>query len=151
MKLSDKWFSALSQNEEGQLVIVTGRDDIMEFVRSGKFKERAEITWKYEGDAQGVPTEETAQLMEQVEAALRKAMEKDKLAILTGVYTGGSQKTWVFICRTVKVFGERVNEALASFDLLPIEIYTEKDPDCEEYLDMLEMKAWAVDSGDDNE
>lgn len=149
MKLSDKWFSALSQNDEGQLVIATGRDDLMEFVRSGKFKERAEITWKFEGDAQGMPSEELSQQMEEIEAALRKAMEKDKLAILTGVYTGGNQKTWVFICRTVKVFGERLNEALASFDLLPIEIYTEKDPACEEYLDMLEMKEWAGDGDDD--
>ncbi len=149
MKLSDKWFSALSQNDEGQLVIVTGRDDLMEFVHSGKFKERAEITWKFEGDAQGMPSEELSQQMEEIEAALRKAMEKDKLAILTGVYTGGNQKTWVFICRTVKVFGERLNEALASFDLLPIEIYTEKDPGCEEYLDMLEMKEWAGDGDDD--
>ena len=149
MKLSDKWFSALSQDENGQLVIVTGRDGIMEFVHSGKFKERAEISWKFEGDAQGMPPEELSQLMEEVELALRKAMEKDKLAILTGVYTGGNQKTWVFICRTVRVFGERINEALASFNLLPIEIYTEIDPDCEEYLDMLEMKEWAGDEGDE--
>ena len=75
-----------------------------------------------------------------------KAMEKkDKLAILTGVYTGGGEKVWVFYTRTVRVFGERLNEALAPFELLPISIYTEMDPDWEEYKDMYEMKEWAVD------
>lgn len=142
MKLSDKWFSALSKNEEDQLITVTGREDLMEFVKSGKFKERAEITWKYAGNVQGMASEAEAELMEEVEVALRKAMEKDKLAILTSVYTGGNQKIWVFYCRTVRVFGERLNEALASFDLLPISIYTEVDTEWEEYLDMLEMKDW---------
>lgn len=145
MKLSDKWFSALSGDENNKLVIVTGRDGILDFVKSGKFKERVEIYWKYDGDSNGMPSEELSELMEKVEEALRQSMEKDKLAILTGVYTGGNQKTWVFICRTVKVFGERLNEALADFELLPIEIYTEKDPDCEEYMDMLEMKEWEDD------
>ena len=83
---------------------------------------------------------------EAVEEALRKAMEKKyKLAILTGVYTGGGEKVWVFYTRTVRVFGERLNEALAPFELLPISIYTEMDPDWEEYKDMYEMKEWAVD------
>ena len=45
----------------------------------------------------------------------------------------------------VRVFGERLNEALAPFDLLPISIYTEVDPEWEEYLDMYEMKQWALD------
>ena len=130
MKLSDVWFTALSENESGQMITVYGRDELNEFTESGKFKERVEITWKYEA----------------VEEALRKAMEKkDKLAILTGVYTGGGEKVWVFYTRTVRVFGERLNETLAPFELLPISIYTEMDPDWEEYKDMYEMKEWAVD------
>ena len=83
--------------------------------------------------------------METVQETLQKAMEKDKLAIQTGVYTGGGEKVWVFYTRTVRVFGERLNEALAPFELLPISIYTEMDPDWEEYKDMYEMKEWAVD------
>lgn len=146
MKLSDKWFTAISQDENEKLITVTGRDDLKEFVQSGKFKERAEICWKFEGNHQGMPTDELAAQMEEVELALRKAMEKDKLAIMTAIYTGGDQKTWTFYCRTVRVFGERLNEALAEFPLLPISIYTEIDPEWEEYLDMLEMKEW---EGDD--
>ena len=97
-------------------------------------------------DFTGLPCDDLGEKMEAVEEALRKAMEKkDKLAILTGVYTGGGEKVWVFYTRTVRVFGERLNEALAPFELLPISIYTEMDPDWEEYKDMYEMKEWAVD------
>lgn len=72
-------------------------------------------------------------------------MEKDKLAIQTSVYTGGGEKIWVYYTRTVRVFGERLNEALKDFEQLPITIYTELDPEWEEYRDMYEMKQWAVD------
>lgn len=144
MKLSNEWFTALSENESGQMVIVSGRDELTEFVRSGKFKERVEITWQFEGDAKGMPSEEIAARMEAVQEVLQKAMEKDKLAILTGVYTGGGEKIWVFYTRTVRVFGERLNEALAAFELLPLSIYTEIDPEWEEYRDMYEMKEWAL-------
>lgn len=146
MKLSDVWFTALSQNEEGQIITISGRDELDEFIQTGKYKERVEITWKYDGDEKGMPSESEGELMESVEETLRKAMEKkDKLAIMTSIYTGGNEKVWVFYTRTVRVFGERLNEALSSFELLPISIYTEVDNDWEEYKDMYEMKEWAVD------
>ena len=145
MRLSKEWFTALSEDEKGQLVTVCGREELTEFVKSGKFKERVEISWKFEGDEKGMPSDELAEKMESGQEAKAKAMEKDKLAILTGVYTGGGEKTWIFYTRTVRVFGERLNEALESFELLPIEIYTEVDPEWDEYLDMYEMKQWAVD------
>ena len=47
MRLSNEWFTALSENEYGQLVTVSGRDELTEFIKSGKFKELVEITWKY--------------------------------------------------------------------------------------------------------
>lgn len=145
MRLSDEWFTALSENESGNLVIIYGRDELTEFIQSGKFKERVEITWKYDGDEKGMPADALAEQMENVQEALKKAMEKDKLSILTAVYTGAGEKIWVFYTRTIRVFGERLNESLASFELLPISIYTEIDPEWEEYLDMYEMKQWTVD------
>jgi hypothetical protein len=145
MRLSNEWFTALSEDETGHLVTVSGRDNLMEFVNSGKFKERVEITWKYEGDDNGMPSEALAEKMETVQETLRKAMEKDKLAILTEVCTGAGEKLWIYYTRTTRVFGERLNDVLMPFELLPITIYTEVDPDWEEYLDMYEMKQWAAD------
>lgn len=145
MRLSDEWFTALSEDENGNIITVYGRDELSEFMRSGKLKERVEITWKYEGDEKGLPSDALGGEMETVEETLRKAMEKDKLAILTSVYTGAGEKAWVFYTRSARVFGERLNEALAPFEVLPISIYTEMDADWEEYCDMYEMKQWAVD------
>ncbi len=145
MKLSDKWFTALSENEKGDLITIYGREELEEFVTSGKFKERVEVTWKYTPDTKGLPSDNEAELMENVEIALRKVMEKDKLAILSSVYTGGGERIWVFYTRTSRVFGEKLNDALKDFELLPISLYVEIDPEWEEYKDMYGMKEWSVD------
>lgn len=140
MRLSDIWFTALSETDEGQMIVISGRDDIKAFIESGKFKERVEIYWKYEGGSNGMPLDEESRLMEKVQEALKQAMERDKLAIMTGIYTGGGERTWVFYTRNVPAFGEKLNQALYEFDKLPLDIYTEKDPEWEEYKDMYEMK-----------
>lgn len=145
MKLSDKWFTALSENEKGDLITIYGREELEGFVTSGKFKERVEVTWKYTPDTKGLPSDNEAELMENVEIALRKVMEKDKLAILSSVYTGGGERIWVFYTRTSRVFGEKLNDALKDFELLPISLYVEIDPEWEEYKDMYGMKEWSVD------
>ena len=144
------------ENEAGNMIIVKGRDELNEFKTCGKrdelnefktcgkLKERIEITWKYESD--NLPSPDEAKKMEEVETVIRKAMEKDKLAILTGIYTGGGERVWVFYTRTTRVFGERLNEALTPFELLPITLYAEVDPEWEEYTDMYEAKDWSVDN-----
>lgn len=139
MRLSNKWFTAMSESESGATIMINGRLELDEFIETGKLKERAEITWKYAGDAKGMPSNGEAELMEQMEIALDKIMEKDKLAIHTSTYTGGGEKVWVYYARTLRVFGERLNEALEPFELLPITIYTELDPEWEEYKETYEM------------
>lgn len=141
MQLTDKWFTALSENEDGTYTFISGRSGIEEFINSGKLKERVEVTWNYEKDERGVPVnDKEAQIMEAVEERLRHAMEKDKLAILTGIYTGQGKREWVFITRNTAAFGRRLNEALEGLPKLPIEIYAEQDPDNEEYKALLEIK-----------
>ncbi|MGL4806290.1 MAG: DUF695 domain-containing protein [Bacteroidales bacterium] len=144
MKLSNEWFSALSTAENGNLIIVSGREELDEFKACRKLKERVEIYWKYEGDDKGMPTDSEAELMENVQEKLQKAVEKDKLAILTGIYTGDKERTLVFYTRTSRVFGERLNEALAEFELLPISLYVELDEEWDEYTDMYEMKEFEI-------
>lgn len=60
MKLGDVWFSAIAEAENNDhMIIVSGRTEIEPFIQSGKFKERVEITWKYEADSKGMPNETT--------------------------------------------------------------------------------------------
>ena len=142
MQLSDNWFTALAENEDTTYTFISGRAGIEDFIRSGKFKERIEITWKYSADSKGLPADDKeAELMEEVEERLRLAMEKNKLAILTGIYTGQGQRQWVYIARNTGAFGELLNQTLQVYpQQLPIEIYAEKDPENLEYKELLELK-----------
>ena len=87
-----------------------------------------------------MPNETTGKLMEEVQTVLKKAMEKDKLAIFTGIYTGDGERTWVFYTRNIPAFGRMLNETLAPFETLPLTIYTEKDPEWNEYREMCELQ-----------
>lgn len=130
------WWTSPTESESGRLIMVTGRKDVEKFRSSGKYKIRVEITWKYEGNAAGMPDEPTATVMEAVQDALENAFKKDPVAVMTGVYTGDDERNWVFYTLSVHIFGKKINEALAPFDLLPISIYTENDPDWCEYDEM---------------
>ena len=143
MKLTDNWFSTMAETDNEMPIFVSGRDDLDEFRLSGKFKERVEIYWKYDSSHNGMPSDTEGELMEKVVDALRSAVEKDKLAILTGIYTGNNERTMVFYTRTSRVFGERLNESLANLPQLPITLYVEIDPDWNEYLEMCEIKPFA--------
>lgn len=143
MVLTDKWFSTMAEADNEMPIFVTGRDNLDEFRLSNKFKERVEIYWKYDSNHNGIPSDAEGELMEQVINALQKAVEKDKLAILTGIYTGNNERTLVFYTRTSRVFGERLNEALAPFPQLPISLYVEIDPDWNEYQELCEIKPFA--------
>lgn len=140
MKLRDNWSTVLSQTEEGQLVYVTGRLDLDEFRLSGKLNICVEIKWPYQADEEGMPLECDALLINEIEPLLKRAMERDKLAILTGNYTGGGCKYWIWYTRHLPSFGERLNSVLAPYKQLPLEIECTVDSDWSEYLDMLSMQ-----------
>lgn len=131
------------ETDDGLPMFIAGRDDIDNFRTSGKMNERVEIYWKYTPVHNGMPSDKEGELMEQVLLLLRKTMEKDKLAILTAIYTGAGERTMVFYTRTSRIFGERLNTALADFDLLPISIYVENDAEWNEYAEMCEVKPYA--------
>lgn len=146
MKLTDEWFTAIAESDEGNdTIFVSGRCGIDEFRLSGKFKERVEVTWRYEADSKGMPNEATAMLMEEVINSLRRAVEKNKLAILTGVYTGAGERNMIFYARNAPAFGVALNEALMQYELLPLTIYVEKDTDWCEYAEMCMLREDDID------
>ncbi len=138
MKIGSEWWTSPTESENGRLIIVTGRGGIDEVRTSGKYNIRVEVTWKYPGDATGMPDYPTSKVMEAVQDAMTKAFDKDPVAVLTGIYTGDDERNWIFYTRSIHIFEKKINEALADFDLLPINIYTENDPDWQEYDEMRE-------------
>lgn len=138
MKISDEWWTAPTESENGQLVMVTGRRNMEHIMQSGKYSDRVEVTWKYEGDKNGMPDLKTSTLMEAVTDSLQSTFKKDPVAIMTGIYTGDNERNWVFYVKNMHIFGHRFNQALSQFELLPIELYAEKDPEWAEYHEMKE-------------
>ena len=131
------WWTAPTESEDGRLVMVTGRRDVDQFRLNPRFGIRVEITWRYDDTGQGgMPDTAVSTLMEQVQDALQQEFVKDPVAILTGIYTGAGERNWVFYTLSTHIFGRKINQALAPFDLLPISIYTENDPDWAEYAEM---------------
>lgn len=139
MTKDSDWWTSPTESENGNIIMVTGRRDVDEFRRNPKFCIRVEVTFKYEGDASGMPDESTARVMEEVHDALACEFVKDPVAVLTGIYTGDGERNWVFYTLSTHIFGKKLNQALADMPLLPITIYTENDPDWNEYAEMKEL------------
>ena len=137
---NENWWTAPTESESGKLIMVTGRKDVEKFRSNPRFNIRVEVTWKYDGDASGMPDKETSTLMEEVQEALQKGFKKDPVAVLTGIFTGDNQRDWIFYTLSTHIFGRKLNESLASFPLLPLTIYTENDPGWEEYDEMSEAE-----------
>lgn len=139
MAAKNDWWTSPTESENGKLIMVTGRRDIDSFRNNPKFKIRVEISWRYEGESNGMPDRPTSELMEAVQDSLQAAFMKDPIAVLTGIYTGDNQRDWVFYTLSTAIFNKKINEALAPFDLLPITIYAENDPMWAEYDEMREL------------
>lgn len=136
--MKERWWTAPAEAEDGRTVIVTGRDYLDTIKESGKYVNRVEVSWNYEADSSGMPCEADAKLMEQATDALMAAFKKDKVAYLTGIYTGGGRRDWVFYTKNLHIFGKVFNRALEELDTMPLLIEAEADPDWDEYREMRE-------------
>ena len=134
----EKWWSYPSEAEDGQTIIITGRDDIEKWQKPGKFPVRVTVSWDYTPKPDGMPADDDSALMEQATDALLAEFGKDKAAVMTGIYTGAGRRDWVFYTHSLNIFGQVLNRALASLPEMPLKFEADDDPDWEEYRDMRE-------------
>lgn len=139
MKISTDWWTSPTESDSGRLIMVTGRRGLENVIATGKYNVRVEISWPYQGDASGMPDIPTSTLMEAVTDAINEVFKKDPVAIMTGIYTGDDERNWIIYTKNQHIFNRRLNEALAPFDLLPITLYAENDPEWNEYREMCEF------------
>lgn len=130
---TQKWWSYPCEAESGRTVITSGRDCMDKYIASGKYIYRIEVSWQYPQLPDGMPDEEAARTLEQVTDALAEAFDRDKAAVMTGIYTGDGRRDWVFYCKNLRIFQTVFNRALEPLDTLPLLIEAEQDPDWEEY------------------
>lgn len=135
----DKWWSYPADGENGKTVIVSGHDGIDKFRENGKYIYRIDVSWRYNALSSGMPEDADAELMEQATDALQAAFTKDKVAVMTGIYTGDGRRDWVFYTKNLHIFSIVFNKALETLDAMPLEISASEDPGWEEYSEMREM------------
>ncbi len=135
----DIWWSYPAEGESGKTVIVTGHDGIGKYRDSGKYIYRVNVSWKYNALPDGMPEEDDARLMEEATDALMAALKNDKVAVMTGIYTGDGSRDWVFYTKNLKIFSMVFNKALEPLDSMPLAIDAEEDASWEEYEEMRSM------------
>ena len=137
--MKERWWSAPTEAENGNTVIVTGRDYMDEIIAKGKFIYRVTVSWDYNALPSGMPEDGDVELMEKATDALLEEFKKDKVAYMTGIYTGDGRRDWVFYTQNLNIFGRVLNRALAPLEQMPLLIEAESDPDWEEYHEMREI------------
>lgn len=134
-----EWWTTPLDDDNGNMILVTGREDVDAFRNNPRFNIRVEINLPYQANPQGLPTTEAAILLEQVLDPIKAELDKDPVAVLTGVYTGAGIRTMVFYTLSVNIFNKKLNAALADLPLLPLEISAENDPLWLEYDEMFSI------------
>lgn len=134
--MAETWWTYPAEDDNGNTILVSGRDGMQKYIESRKYSDRIEIKWTFEGS---MPDEPTSLLMEQAHEAIVEALKKEKAVLLTGVYTGAGERNWVFYVKNPRIFQSVLNRAWASLPLLPVTISAEKDPEWLEYKEMREL------------
>ncbi|MDE5642710.1 MAG: DUF695 domain-containing protein [Muribaculaceae bacterium] len=134
------WWTSPTESEDGRLIMVTGRRDIDKFRNNPRFTIRVDISWTYdESPAAAMPSVADSEIMEQATESINAVLDKDPVAVMTGIYTGAGRRDWVFYTLSTNIFNKKLNEALADLPLLPLQIYAENDPEWAEYEEMREI------------
>ncbi len=124
-ELQGQWQTYPAEStENGRTIIVTVRTDIEKFRENPRFIYR-------------MPDEPTAELMEQATDLLAETFRKDPVAVLTEISTGDDRREWVFQTQSLGIFNKKINQALQSLPLLPLEFEAEEDPEWELYTEGL--------------
>lgn len=131
------WWTAPAEGPGGETIMVTGRDALDVYRESGKYKDRIELSWPYEGG--GMPPVEIQDLMEQADTALKAMLSRNKGAVLTGIYTGAGKRTWILYAKSTSIFQSIINLAWKDLPILPVRISAERDPEWHEYAEMREL------------
>lgn len=139
MSERNDWWTCPTESEDGRLVMVTGRRDIEKFRTNPRFTIRVEVTWPYGDTPSGMPDDATAKMMEDITDSFNAILDKDPVAVMTGIYTGAGERNWVFYTLSTNIFNKKLNEALAPYPLLPLQITAENDPTWAEYDEMRDL------------
>lgn len=138
---NDNWWTAPAETDDGRLIMVTGRADVARFRSNPKFSIRIEVEWPYDTTPGAtMPSAADADTMGEATDRLNAVLDRDPVAVMTGIFTGAGTRTWVFYTLSTHIFQKKINEALADLPTLPLHIIAENDPRWEAYDEMQEFE-----------
>lgn len=134
--MKDIFWTYPAEAENGNTLIITGRDGIESLINSGKYIYRVDVSLSYSALPDGMPAPDAAADLEKITDALLAETGKDPAAVITGIYTGDGRRDWIFYTRSLYIFRNIFNRALESLPAFLFEMAATEDPGWEEYRNM---------------
>jgi len=129
MSSDDSW-SVATGDDDGKPLIIRIRNQPPSFARKEVFPHLLTVHWQYESpNEQGMPSEEIAARMSDLEDLLEPAFEGARQAFLTVIVTGNGIREWQWYARNPEVVMKLVNETLSELEPFPVEFSFQEDPE----------------------
>jgi hypothetical protein len=139
MPTEDSW-SVDTGEDDGKPLIFRIRNKPPSFAQKKTFPHLLAVSWQYESpNEQGMPSQDVAEHMSQLEDLLEPAFEGARQAFLSVIVTGNGVREWQWYARTCEEVMELVNETLGQLEPFPVEFSFQDDPEWEGYTRFLEI------------
>ena len=136
---TDAWNTAQGQHQ-GKPRLLRYRPNLEKYLGDSKYPNRLVIIWDFESeDPSGLPSSELLDEMREFEDAVVDALDIDRCAVLAFILTHDGVREWHFYIYDVSEVGNRINESLATFPKLPINLQVEEDSNWDEMRAVLNL------------
>jgi hypothetical protein len=137
---SDDTWSMATGEDNGKPLIFRIRNKPPSFARKEAFPHLLAVSWQYEPpNAQGMPSQEMVERMDQLEDLLMPALEGAREAFLTVIVTGNGVREWQWYARNPDKAMQLVNETLGDLEPFPVQFSFQDDPEWQGYSQFLEI------------
>lgn len=116
-----QWFNYKFTDEDGNKVMVKGKDKMEEVIASKKFKQRLEVTYHFPFHFEdGFPDEPGMQELDVIEYALEREFLKKDNSVMALSFTGANRRVWYIYSADVYGTVAEINRAVDAEDELEI-------------------------------
>jgi len=139
MASNDTW-SVATAEDDGKPLIFRIRNKPPSFASKKTFPHLLAVSWQYEPpNESGMPPEELADRMGQLEDVLEEAFEGACQAFLSVIATGNGVREWQWYARNLDDVMTLVNETLGELEPFPVAFSFQDDPDWTAYSRFLDI------------
>jgi hypothetical protein len=136
---SDETWSVATAEDDGKPLIFRIRNKPPSFADKKAFPHLLAVCWQYEpANESGMPSEQLAARMGELEDLLEGAFEGARQAFLTVIATGNGVREWQWYARNPDDVMALVNETLGELEPFPVEFSFQDDPDWSAYSRFLD-------------